>query len=579
MATFDNVNIGTSTDLSLCKGLPLLPTGAARAGISVNGKTETLFSKSVQILAWKYNAYASYGIFFGVCGPSVAFLWNVDVNTSSGSGGGQVTLKVNKDSIAAGFVVGANFSARADISSQEWVPYHWYSPWKGRWEDSWTRELAFSVDFINLIISLILYILENKEPPAKNTLLQKVDDQFASALTSTYGMFDSEVNELLAGQGTVTANPTFTVPINLINLTEDLPPPGDALFLFNEVLGKLGGWIAFGPTLSLEVPVTLKLDSIVVDGNEYDVTKYDTSTSTISASGGAPIADTPRVIGANVTHTAGFTLGLGLFFSIGLLKVFSYSYNSPSLDIFDMLGLPNPVPTTSLGGSVCTDLGSGVIFECPTVSLSLPGTLTAGSAATGTVRIDHSVDVDLVIGLTSDHAAVNVPSSVTIPAFETSAQFAFTPGNDCPSAGVSPTPGSSYTAKITATGFMGTHPTATVTVNNVPLTVTFPETTIRIATDPNAVGTIHLPWPAPAGGAVVQLAVLDYQRNPTTPGENAVVPASITVPAGQTSVPVTITFKIGAPLSYGYAFGYYLSADGGCAFGKNESAEFDVYEE
>ena len=371
MPTFQDIPIGTSDPIDLCKGLALLPTGAARAGVAGGSKTEDLFSKSVTILAWQYNASAQYSYFFGICGPSVAFLYGTDVTTTPQAlGYGEVGLTVHSDTTQAGFVVGANFGAEVDISSNEWKPYHWYSPWKGRWVASWSRSFKFSVDFINLIISLILFILENKEPPAKDTLLSKLDTATSSALTSSWGMFDQASNALLSGNadtpkpGQVVTNPTFTVPINLVSLTKDLPPPGDALYAANEALDALGGWIAFGPTISLEVPVTLTLESLFVDGNEYDIDAFDASAKQISASGDAPISDNPQVIGANVSHEAGFTIGFGLFFSVGLLKVFSYNVNTAPEDLFSILGIPNPIPTTTVAGKVSSDLnGGGGIIE------------------------------------------------------------------------------------------------------------------------------------------------------------------------------------------------------------------------
>lgn len=217
MPTFQDVPIGTSDPISLARGLALLPTGTARAGITGGSKTEDLFSKSITIIAWQFNASASYSYFFGVAGPAVAFLWDTDVTTTTKSlGYGEVSLAVNSDTTQAGFIVGANFGGEVDIATATWKPYHWYSPWKGRWESSWTASFKFSFDIINLIISLIVFLLG--ESGKKNTLLEKIGGTTNDALTSSWGMFDQARNQLVAGKGTVDTNPTFTLPINLISL-------------------------------------------------------------------------------------------------------------------------------------------------------------------------------------------------------------------------------------------------------------------------------------------------------------------------------------------------------------------------
>lgn len=337
----------------------------------------------------------------------------------------------------------------------------------------------------------------------------------------------------------------------------------------NEALDKLGGWIGFGPTLNREVPVALTLESIFVDGNTLTIDAY--ANGAIDATSDTPLSDTPQTIGANVKHMAGFTLGFGLFFSVGLLKVFSLNLNTTPVDFFDLLGLPNPIPTTALSGSVVSNLNGGGIIEPVKVSLQLPGSATAGSSVSGTISLDSAATSSRQIALTADIASANVPAFVTIPAGQSSASFTFTPGNACSGSGESFGPGSSYTVKVSAVSDLPPSPTASLVVSNRALSVNFATTNITLSSGvTSSQGTITLPWAAP-NDTMVSLDFLDFEHNPTensaTFNNSQAFPGTVTIPKGQTSVPITVFFTNGGP---GYAFGFFLTADTGCAFGKNE---------
>jgi hypothetical protein len=443
-----------------------------------------------------------------------------------------------------------------------------------------------SIDLINLIVALILSFLEKAEK--KNTFLQKLDDRTSAALTSSWGMFDQNAGQLLSGNGdpatpgTVAAGPAFTLPINLIELTKPLAPPANALAEFNDALGELGGWIAFGPTIALELPVTLTLDSITVDGNEYSALQFDPVAKTIIGSGTAPIGDSPRFVGAKVEHTIGFTLGVGLFFSMGALKVFSVNANLPPFDVSQLAGQPDP-PTTARTGEVCTQLPSSedgetfILEDCVQVTLKFPGAVEAGSRVPGMVSISASLTHDLVIGLSaaigyswSPDSAAGIPDTVTIPAWQTSAQFTFTPVNAC-YYGQSASAGLAYPVTVTPTGVPTPAPAAQFTVSINPLTIWFPEQNIYLSSDPSTSGTITLPWAAPPGGAQITLTLYDPLTPDTPVTDAATFPATVTIPEGQTSAPVTITYVTGRPYP-GSLFD--LRADGGCALGINQFAFF-----
>ncbi|MCX7993793.1 MAG: S8 family serine peptidase [Fimbriimonadales bacterium] len=158
-----------------------------------------------------------------------------------------------------------------------------------------------------------------------------------------------------------------------------------------------------------------------------------------------------------------------------------------------------------------------------TLSLN-PTTVVGGNSVTGTVTLTSAAPSGgFVVNLSSSNAAVaSVPSSVTVPAGATSANFTVS------TAAVS----SSTNVTITASAG-GVSRTATLTVNPAS-TVTLQSLTISPTSvwgGSSATGTVTLSGPAPAGGATVQLR---------SNSSRASVPTSVTIPAGATSANFTI---------------------------------------
>jgi hypothetical protein len=128
----------------------------------------------------------------------------------------------------------------------------------------------------------------------------------------------------------------------------------------------------------------------------------------------------------------------------------------------------------------------------------------------------------LSVSLASNSTLASVPASVTVPLGNTSLTF------DIGTAG-SPTPA---TATITAS-YSGVIRTATFTIGQLALS-------IGLGSVPGGLsisGTVTLPGPAPDGGAVIALA---------SSSPDAMVPASVTIPAGATTQTFTIA-TINAP--------------------------------
>jgi hypothetical protein len=176
-------------------------------------------------------------------------------------------------------------------------------------------------------------------------------------------------------------------------------------------------------------------------------------------------------------------------------------------------------------------------------SLSVtPSSVTGGQSATGTVSLTGPAPANgAVVTLSSANPAATVPSSVTIQANATSANFT-----------VSTTAvGSTAMGNITAV-YSGVTKSATLTVNPAApaalSALTLSPTTVVGGS--NSVGTVTLTKAAPAGGLVVTLT----SNKPT----KAIVPASVTVPAGASSTTfnvatTTVNKRISASISASYS--------------------------
>jgi thermitase len=159
-------------------------------------------------------------------------------------------------------------------------------------------------------------------------------------------------------------------------------------------------------------------------------------------------------------------------------------------------------------------------------SLSLnPTSVVGGNSSTGTVTLTAPAPSGgFVVNLSSSNTSVaTVPSSVTVPAGATSANFT-----------VATNPVSSVRSVTITAAAGGITRTATLTVNPPASNVTLQSLTISPTSvwgGSTATGTVTLSGPAPAGGAVVQLR---------SNSNRASVPSSITIPAGATSARFTI---------------------------------------
>jgi hypothetical protein len=170
----------------------------------------------------------------------------------------------------------------------------------------------------------------------------------------------------------------------------------------------------------------------------------------------------------------------------------------------------------------------------PTAALTgvtvTPAVVTGAAGSTGTVTLGQAAPAGgAVVTLASNNInAATVPASVTVPANATTATFAITTKAVTAVTAVT----------ITAT-YGGVAKTAALTVNPPAAPAALASVAMNPATmvfGTTSTGRVRLTSPAPAGGAVVALSSSDWV--------SFVLPASVTVPAGATTVQFPVTTAV-----------------------------------
>ncbi len=185
------------------------------------------------------------------------------------------------------------------------------------------------------------------------------------------------------------------------------------------------------------------------------------------------------------------------------------------------------ISASAAGGLAGTGTIQILDNDLATLTLALPASLSEGGVAgTGTVTVNGSLASPLTVALSSSDPTTTVPATVTIALGKTSATFALTALNDNKIEGP-------LNAVITASVPGWTSVSASVLVQddeNFNLTVTLPAS-LREG-DTGKTGTVNLSGVLAANLTVALL---------TSDATEATVPASVTIPAGQTSATFPLT--------------------------------------
>ncbi len=274
--------------------------------------------------------------------------------------------------------------------------------------------------------------------------------------------------------------------------------------------GGTGTWTSYAATITMGqlVSATPQLQSLTVTPSSVVGGTSATGTVTLSS---APSSDTAvslssdkaaATVPASVTVLAGHT--------------------TADFTITTSAVATNQTATITATYNATSKTATLTVNAPSASALSLnPTSVIGGTGSTGTVTINGPAPSGgIAVTLASSNtAAAQVSSPVTVPAGQTSVDFPITT--------------SAVAADVTATisATLGVTKTATLTVKAASLTAL----DVQPASVPGgltATGTVSLDGPAPAGGTTVSLSSSAAQ---------AQVPASVTVAAGQTTGTFTIT--------------------------------------
>ncbi len=191
----------------------------------------------------------------------------------------------------------------------------------------------------------------------------------------------------------------------------------------------------------------------------------------------------------------------------------------------------NPTVTVTASALNVASGSANVVItdnDVPRLTLTLPATITEGSALIGTVaRNTANVTNPLVVTVKSNRARLTVPATATIPAGRSAVDFALTaPDNAIVDGNVN------ATVSATATGFTGANKVVTVNDNDAPtLTLSVTPATIAEGTG-TAVATVT------RNTATTAALTVNLSSNKT---DNATVPATVTIPIGATAANFNVT--------------------------------------
>lgn len=194
-----------------------------------------------------------------------------------------------------------------------------------------------------------------------------------------------------------------------------------------------------------------------------------------------------------------------------------------------LLGAAQSARLIAVNGPMFTGTSNAFdVVSLGTLELTLPASATEGGApVTATVRLPLPLATDTkVYFFSSAPAELSVPASILIPAGSTSGEFTITPGDDADLDGPKE-------VTITASAQYFTHPTGTMkSLDNetATLTVTAPASAVESAGQVQ--GSVQVST-APTSDFTISLASSDATA--------VQVPATVTIAAGQTSVPFTLT--------------------------------------
>ncbi len=315
--------IGTSDPLDICSGFgffpgPGDPSGQTHRAYPTGMQPEWELWDTRSQLWWgggdnDFVFKSSARIEIGVCGPNYA-IKSTFHGTADNNG---LMLSVEADEIAAGFFFGFGVTLTINMSV-----------------------FGVGVPLPSVTLDVIRIITEYfwKDSPLAN-FLKKVD-QFTPSLTRAtgYSMFDANRDAFGANGGKYKATPTFNIIVDLVPCIAALSSLYKTIDNFLKPLG-FPCRLILGPLVGIQMPVSVEVESVEIDGAKFSGVTYSRDTGKIVAaapSGQVPVS--PKKLRIFFKHTPSLTFSLGISWGLGIEKVF-FLGGQVSLPVGQWLGL------------------------------------------------------------------------------------------------------------------------------------------------------------------------------------------------------------------------------------------------
>jgi hypothetical protein len=323
MPTIELTRVSTPTVdglISVCKGFNLFASGTAiDLAAEWNG---TIMDVEPVVALFKVHLRASVGFFAGVCGPAYA----ADIHLKGHSNGSTIQLHASNSEVLAGFEMGCSLRLAFVMDvSKEVVESHWVSDgWNSHLEIDtyWDTLGRYNFDATIDLIMVLVWVLEQLAGETPVT----TPGRFPSG--AGLRMIDKDSSGLATG-GRGSVEPKCHTFFNVIDKFEAAKPLLDAL-------KEIGGTLEAGPTLTLSVPTTVSITKAATDGVEYTVATADKVMDGSAAGTSTAGATTLRL---TLEHTSSIALAIGLEITVSVLKIFSQSASTPTIDLLGLLGV------------------------------------------------------------------------------------------------------------------------------------------------------------------------------------------------------------------------------------------------
>lgn len=349
--------LGTSANANVCQGFALFPTvGTARAAVYANKTNVSLLNVGPsQVLTFMFSVVTSGSVFAGVCGPAYGIAF-----TAAGSfSGAALQLSITNDVIQAGLLYGINCGINLFFGLQilelRWIEDGWNSRLVEVWNPALNASVSATLDIIGLVTDLITGKLMFNNSKTVNYAINK-SNQGIGGILGVFNIFGQQGGVLAANKGAALIIPEVTLPVNILSALKLIPGIGKVILAIEAVAFQL----AIGLVFNIGIPIDVQVTGFSLDSSQYGGLAWSPNNVNASLSSG-PEPTNPQSLGVTLQHklpsnALSFTLSAGLFISVTLVRIFSASITSPTINIPSLLAFaPYQGPYTN---TVSNTIGS-----------------------------------------------------------------------------------------------------------------------------------------------------------------------------------------------------------------------------